>query len=243
MPEDEAEFKAAVSAYYRSTAGEYDRGHYDEADSSFLRSYFHRAAAGRPVLDIGAGTGRVGEWLGGKVMALDLSLELLKAGREARRFSNAVVCGEAQALPFRDRSVPVVSAINILHHCFDPSTVVEEMARVAESDVMIVDSVGWLSHVKDRLRQATRGAAAAQGRVYFCPGDGYCTRAELWRLVGILKRRGFRLRARPVGMYGMPRAASEEEARWLRWLPWRLTKSVLIHATRKGVSGNGQRAG
>jgi len=234
MPTTEAEFKAAVSAYYRDNAREYDHAHYDEADSDFLREYFQHAAAGRPVLDIGAGTGRVGQWLGGNVMALDLSPELLRSGRDAGRFCNAVVCGEAGGLPFRNRSVPVVSAINVLHHCFAPSVVVEEIARVAANDVLIVDAVGWLGHVKDRLRSIRANGASRDGRVYFCPGDGYCTKAELWRLVRILKRRGFRLRIIPVGMYGLPRAVNSREARWLGLIPWKLTKSILVHATRIG---------
>ncbi len=67
-----------------------------------------------------------------------MSLCLLTSERSAH---DAVVLGDARSIPFRDKSVDVVMASQILHHFRgeDALAFVKEMNRVARSRVVISD--------------------------------------------------------------------------------------------------------
>ena len=89
------------------------------------------AAAGRRVLDLGAGTGLLTELLvaaGHEVVAVDPSAAML--GQLASRLPDVptVVAG-AEALPLPDDDVDVVTAAQAAHW-FDPGPAAAEMARV-----------------------------------------------------------------------------------------------------------------
>ena len=80
------------------------------------------------------------EGLGVEVVGLDLSRAALQRAQERkRRFGAAfhVVEGLAEALPFPDRSFPLVFVTDGLHHLEDPYPAFKELARVS-SDTVIV---------------------------------------------------------------------------------------------------------
>lgn len=104
---------------------------------------------GRPatLLDVGTGRGdipravRVAATEHGfsvHTFGMDMSLCLLTSERSAH---DAVVLGDARSIPFRDKSVDVVMASQILHHFRgeDALAFVKEMNRVARSRVVISD--------------------------------------------------------------------------------------------------------
>ncbi len=91
------------------------------------------------VLDLPSGTGRFTGHLareGYRVAAADISLEMMKIGRERARATKNIrghVLAEAERLPFRDRAFDCVVSIRFLHH-LDPDIrvgILREMARVA----------------------------------------------------------------------------------------------------------------
>ena len=91
------------------------------------------------------GSGMDAEFLAGlgiEVVGLDLSRAALQRAQERkRRFGAAfdVVEGLAEALPFPDRSFPLVFVTDGLHHLEDPYPAFKELARVSSDTVIIVE--------------------------------------------------------------------------------------------------------
>ncbi len=89
------------------------------------------------VLEIGAGEGHVSSLARSRypestIVAFDLPDPGLAAGWS----DLSGVFGSAVRLPFRDRSVDLVLAIEVLEHLDDPETALAEIARVARGPVL-----------------------------------------------------------------------------------------------------------
>ena len=88
------------------------------------------ALAGKKVLDVGAGTGRLSlplENRGASVTALDVSPKMLEA------ISNKnikTVVGDAESLPFESGSFDIVTAAFLIVHLKDPTRFFDEAYRV-----------------------------------------------------------------------------------------------------------------
>jgi malonyl-CoA O-methyltransferase len=116
------------------------------------------------VIDIGCGTGRgtarlKKRWRNAEVIALDLSLPML---REARRHAGwwkpfTRVCADGQALPFPDHSMDVVYSNLCMQWCETPRALLSECARVLKpGGFMVASSLG-----PDTLRELRAAWAAA----------------------------------------------------------------------------------
>ena len=97
------------------------------------------APPGSRVLDVAAGTQLVSRALaeqkGVRVVALDQSEAMLRAGREPDRVAGfedrvAPVLGQAERLPFRDGTFDAVTFTYLLRYVEDPPATVRELARV-----------------------------------------------------------------------------------------------------------------
>jgi ubiquinone/menaquinone biosynthesis C-methylase UbiE len=137
-------------------------------------------------------------------IGVDLSWPLLAAARDQ---TSHMVCADARALPFRDRSVDVVMCSQFLHHFEEPDAehVVRELDRVARRAVIVSDlrrswiaAAGfWLVSFPLRFHRVTRH----DGVVSVMRGF---TAAELRRIVRVAtgtaatvsRHPGFRLTAR-----------------------------------------------
>jgi ubiquinone/menaquinone biosynthesis C-methylase UbiE len=100
---------------------------------------------GRTVLEVCCGSGMMSEKFaraGAAVTGLDFSSAAIARARErARRYgieANFRV-GDAEHLPFEDRSFDIVAVHDGLHHVADPARAINEMARVAREGVVILD--------------------------------------------------------------------------------------------------------
>src|SRR5688572_11245517 len=119
-----------VRATYAEAAAGYDRAHRDgdrqrktEVIEAPLRELARRA---RRLLDLGAGTGRLLRETGRPDgIALDFSIEMLRAGGSGRR-----VCADAQRLPFADRSFDGIIAAGGVFRYLDYARAFAECARV-----------------------------------------------------------------------------------------------------------------
>ena len=91
-----------------------------------------RMAPGMRVLEVGCGTGeftrRVAP-VGARLVALDLSSDLLARARAKAEAVAQFVRGDAQALPFADGTFDVVYGCSILHH-LDVDVALREIRRV-----------------------------------------------------------------------------------------------------------------
>lgn len=93
-----------------------------------------------PILDNGCGIGQLLAKLPrDRVVGLDISAGML---RSAARYSDRLILGNCQQLPFRDGSFSGVFCRSLLHHLERPELAVREMARVLadEGVVCIVET-------------------------------------------------------------------------------------------------------
>ena len=99
------------------------------------------------LLDVGTGAGdipaRARETALRRGVTLEtIGLETSAMLADATRHLNALaVCGDARRLPFRDRSIDIVTCSQVLHHFFDAEAhqVVAELDRVARRRVIVSD--------------------------------------------------------------------------------------------------------
>lgn len=96
------------------------------------------AAPGSRVLDVAAGTQLVSRslaaWKNLRVVALDQSEAMLRAGRDPNRLAGlgdriAPVLGQAEHLPFDDGSFDALTVTYLLRYVEDPAATVRELAR------------------------------------------------------------------------------------------------------------------
>jgi ubiquinone/menaquinone biosynthesis C-methylase UbiE len=106
-------------------------------------SRFAGPVAGRTVLDVGTGTGRLALLMtgaGASVTGVDASDEMLKVARERAAAQHADVhfaIGDAHLLAFPDRSFDVVVSSRVLMHTPRWQVCVDEWCRVARDRVVI----------------------------------------------------------------------------------------------------------
>lgn len=88
--------------------------------------------AGKKILDVGAGTGRLSVLLskkGADVTALDLSEEMLKVlSKKNRKIKTSV--GDAESLPFTENSFDIVVSAFLIVHLKEPRYFFDEAYRV-----------------------------------------------------------------------------------------------------------------
>lgn len=136
------EHKREQSRFFTEEAEAYER---DVVNSPFYRALdeitVHRWAKQLPdrsrVLDIGSGTGRVAIRLAGaghRVIAVDLTAELLRRAQEKARTSGVsasidFVLADAEHLPVADLSFDAAVAHGVLHHLRSPEQVIRVVGR------------------------------------------------------------------------------------------------------------------
>ena len=103
-------------------------------------------------LDSGCGAGALAFALApfvGSVVGVDLSEDLIAAGRELAPPNCEVVVGDATALPFEYGSFDIVGCMRVLHHARRPELIVSELARVTRPGgrILLVDQLGYVDPV------------------------------------------------------------------------------------------------
>ena len=106
--------------------------------------------------EVGAGTGNFLSLFSGHarwLVAADLTPGML---HEAQRLFGdmTAVCSDGGRLPFRSRTIDLVTSAQTLHHIYEPVPFLREMARVVRSDgrVLVVDQVAPESLEKATVR-------------------------------------------------------------------------------------------
>ncbi len=142
------------------------------------------ASPGSRVLDVAAGTQLVSRALAERsnvrIVALDQSAAMLRAGREPNRLAGfedriAPVLGQAERLPFVDGAFDAVSFTYLLRYVKDPAATVQELTRVIATDGSIamlefhvprspVARAGWWIYTRVLMRVLGTAASPAWAR-------------------------------------------------------------------------------
>lgn len=170
---------AAARRYFDANADEWDAMRSlhvaeNEVETAILRMLADRSLG--HLLDIGTGTGRMVQLLGGaasRVTALDRSPEMLRLAR-SRLAGTAVpvdlIHGDFTHLPLADASVDSAILHQVLHYARAPEQAIAELGRVltANGVALIVD---FAPHDREELRReaahARLGFSDAQVRDWF----------------------------------------------------------------------------
>lgn len=111
------------------------------------------------VLEVGAATARDSVELAEKgacALALDYSHEALRLAKQAAGRADTLillVCGDAEALPFRDGSLDLVFHQGVLEHFRDPQPLLRENARVLRSGGTLLVDVPQTYHVYTLIKK------------------------------------------------------------------------------------------
>jgi SAM-dependent methyltransferase len=206
---------------------------------AFLR--FAGPVAGRTVLDVGTGTGRVAMLFanaGASVTGIDASDEMLKVAREraaAGRVDVQFMIGDAHKLEFPDQSFDVIVSSRVLMHTPGWQTCVDEWCRVARDRVVIdFPSARSFALAQSLWRRGNRAAGLAVGEPYRVFFDRQVRAA--------FARNGFEVRAKhrhfvlPIGFYrlfGSIRFAQISEGVLRRLgIAWMFASPVTVLAER-----------
>jgi SAM-dependent methyltransferase len=153
------------------------------------------------LLDVGCGDGTLARSI------MERRPEIAATGVEIRaRPHTAIPVQEfdGRILPFDDRSHDVVMLVDVLHHAADPTLLIREAGRVADTGVIIKDHLtgAWLSHERLRLMDwvGNIGHGVPLRYAYWSPAQW----SEAFRSAGLREVD----RREHLGLYGIP----------LRWL-------------------------
>lgn len=152
---------ANAAAYFRTNADQWDslrRLHADdlEVEGAILARLGDQKLA--DYLDIGTGTGRLLEVIGGRAeraLGVDLSREMLAVARTKLEQAGLRNCSVRQAdlyqLPLADGSFDAVTMHQVLHYLDDPAAALAEAARVLRPGGRLV-VVDFAPHDREDLR-------------------------------------------------------------------------------------------
>jgi ArsR family transcriptional regulator len=155
---------AAADAWFATHAEDWDRERSLHSAEAAVEVAIDSALAGDlgVLVDVGTGTGRMIELLGGRATAalgIDRSPEMLRLARgriEARGMHHAEVRrGDMYALPREDASADTLVLHQVLHFADDPAAVIAEAARVLAPGgrLLVVD---LMAHGREELRVLQR---------------------------------------------------------------------------------------
>ncbi len=103
-------------------------------------------------LDSGCGAGALAFALApfvASAVGIDLSEDLVAAGRELAPANCELMVGDATALPFEYGSFDIVGCMRVLHHAHRPELIVSELARVTRPGgrILLIDQIGAVDPV------------------------------------------------------------------------------------------------
>ena len=150
-----------AAAYFKHNAAQWDRVrslHVDDVEvEQALKSVLVQGKI-HNLLDIGTGTARILEVLGGEVdkaVGVDLSHEMLAVARanlERADLNNCQVRhGDMYHLPLADQLFDAVTIHLVLHYAEEPARVIAEAARMLEPSGQLV-VVDFATHSEENLR-------------------------------------------------------------------------------------------
>ncbi|HXW06650.1 MAG TPA: class I SAM-dependent methyltransferase [Vicinamibacterales bacterium] len=165
-------------------------------------------APGERLLDLGAGSGWVSEWLQRlhvDSVAVDLSIDLLRVAGERLPRPGRLVAGDLELLPFGDGVFDAAASLNAFHHLQDMRQALREVYRVLKPGGRVLFSEPGRGHAEAATsKHASESFGVTEQEVLVAPFLSACQEA------------GFqRVRLKPLA-YVVPYFEADL-ARWTRW--------------------------
>lgn len=148
---------------------------------------------GRPVLELGVGTGRIAipaTAAGAYVVGIDVSRQMLRVAAEraaAAEVALDLALADVQQLPFPGRSFAAALAVHVLHLLPDWRAALAEIGRVLAPGGMLIQGADWrdpdscVGLLRGRLRMAVMELQPGSRP----PGAGAAVAQALTRLGGV----------------------------------------------------------
>lgn len=142
------------------------RAHPAEVASQIGAAVADLVGTAAPALELGVGTGRIAipaARAGAQIVGLDVSREMLRVASERAVTASTSferILGDAQALPFAERSFGAVLAVHVLHLLPDWRRAIDEIVRVLVPGGLLVQGSDWrdpdscVGLLRGRLRMA-----------------------------------------------------------------------------------------
>jgi ubiquinone/menaquinone biosynthesis C-methylase UbiE len=158
----------SYEAWYQTPRGR----RYDALEKDLIAGFLGPARGGR-LLEIGCGSGHFSRWFrefGWKVCGLDLEERMLVRAREFSGNGIFYCRGEAEKLPFADKSFHVSAMITTLESTAHPEMALAEAMRVSRERVVlgVLNSLSPLA-LSRRIRAIFRPTIFSQTRFYSAP--------------------------------------------------------------------------
>jgi len=138
-----------VTDYYDGIAEDFDDRSNKFASDKFREEISHYIYESDSILDVGCGTGLMLSRLKAKKKTgIDASAKLLT---QTKREGIKLMRGDAEKLPFRNRTFDVVYSVNLLEHTGHPERVISEAERVLKESgkLIVITPNGDLSLILD----------------------------------------------------------------------------------------------
>jgi ubiquinone/menaquinone biosynthesis C-methylase UbiE len=135
--------------YYAATSADYDSMHFNDKDEHYFALRFLEGVIDfyeiKSILDLGAGTGRVAQYLkikkpNLKIVSIEPVRELREIGHHKGLSKEELIDGDATQIEFGDSEFDLVCEFGVLHHIKTPEKVVKEMLRVSRIGIFISDT-------------------------------------------------------------------------------------------------------
>jgi SAM-dependent methyltransferase len=215
--------------------------------ASVLGNHAPARALDGVLLDVGAGAGGVSARLGwrpDRLVALDGSGELVRAGRD--RHALQAVVGGGDHIPFADGSCSAVTLLDVIEHLADPEVALREAWRVLSPDgclVVTVPAHRWLWSLADEeLGHYRRYSRPMLRRELANAGfeTAFVSHVFSWLVAPVWVRR--RMVASDKAELGLDQSGALVDAaalvltgaehRLIKWVPLPLGTSIVCAATK-----------
>ena len=123
--------------------------------SQFFNQYERNSDT--PILDVGAGTGLVGEFLNKKnnreIIGIDISSEMLAQAEQKNCYTSLVTADITKKIPLRDNSLGAIVSAGTFTHGHVGAEVFDELLRITKSGGLFVLSINSKVFVKNGFKK------------------------------------------------------------------------------------------